>query len=292
MALGLLSLGPYLCYHNRFEEGCEALAAAAAQFTQLGQPARLMWARYQQSFFPRSGDPQECVEFAEEALALARPLASPVLMAYALTRLAETTLLAAGQKEVPPIEVLERVLAICDEAEVYCDQLPQSYASGVAKVASGSAIALLGQEEEGFALIDQGLDERGRFHVGVPCAAALVSAGHLAFRLGYEDRAAALLLRGLAALKGEGLPYSGRSALVGAAASLRKRQPVIAARLLGAAGSLRPSFVYGSCMFDDEDAIFDQVRSDVGNDTYHAELGYGQRLGARNAIDLAISHLG
>jgi len=292
MALGLLSLGPYLCYHNRFEEGCETLAAAAALYTQLDHPVGLMWTRYQQSFFPSSGDPKECVELAEAALSLARQLAKPMPMAYALTRLAETILLESAHKEMPPVEVLNRVLAVCEEADVYCRQLPQAYASGVAKVASGSAMALLGQEEEGFLLIDQGIAERGRFHVGVPCAAALVSAGHLAFRLGYEGRAIALLQRGLAALKGEGLPYTGRSALVGAAATLRKRQPVIAARLLGAAGSLRPSFVYGSCMFDDEERVFEQVRADVGNDSYQAELGYGQRLGARNAIDLAISHLG
>ena len=291
MALGLLSLGPYLCYHNRFEEGCEVLAEAGRLYEQLEHPAGLMWTRYQQSSFPMSGDPKECVEFAEAAVVLARNLEGALPMAYALTRLAETTLLASAQIEMPSVDVLNRVLDICQEADLYCSQLPQAYASGVAKVASGSAIALLGREEEGFALIDQGNAERGRFHVGVPCSAALVSAGHLAFRLGYEDRAVVLFQRGLAALKGEALPYSARSALVGAAATIRKRQPVIAARLLGAATSLRPSFVYGSCMFDDEQRVLNEVRTDLGSDSYQAEVGYGERLGARNAIDLAISHL-
>ncbi|MGH8927040.1 MAG: hypothetical protein ACRDWH_01720, partial [Acidimicrobiia bacterium] len=80
--------------------------------------------------------------------------------------------------------------------------------------------------------------------------------------------------------------------LVGAAASLRKTHPIIAARLLGAAGLLRPSFVYGNCIFDDDERVFEEIRIEVGDDTYLAELGYGQRLGSRNAIDLALSHLG
>ncbi|HEX5672511.1 MAG TPA: BTAD domain-containing putative transcriptional regulator, partial [Acidimicrobiia bacterium] len=89
-ALGLLSLGTYLFFHNRFDEGHATLEAAAALYAELGHTAGLMWTRYQQSFFPKSGDPEECVGFAQAAVALARQLgAPPVPMAYTLTRLAE-----------------------------------------------------------------------------------------------------------------------------------------------------------------------------------------------------------
>jgi len=291
MAMGLLALGPYLCYHNRFDEGCQRLVEAAEIYTRLDQPVGLMWTRYQQSFFPISGDPKESLEYAEAALSLARQVASPLLMAYALSRLAETMLLQSAHKEAPSPEVLEKVLAVCDEASSYCRQLPQAYASGVAKVVAGSVLALQGHEAEGFTLIDEGIVERGRFHVSIPCAGALASAGQLAFRLGYEDRSRALLHKGLQALKDVGLPFSARSALVGAAASLRKRSPQAAVRLLGAAASLRPSFEYGLCIIEDEERVFDDVRNEVGDDVYFAELGYGQRLGARNAIDLALSHI-
>jgi hypothetical protein len=292
MALGLLSLGPYLCYHNRFDEGCEALSEAAQLYEKLDNPVGLMWTRYQQSFFPASGDPKACAWFASEAASLARQVGSPVLMAYALTRLAETTILASASGDALSPDVLETVMSLCEEAGLYCRQLPQSYASGVAKVAAGTAMALQGSEAEGFLLIDEGIAERSRFQVSVPCAGALASAGQLAHRLGYEDRALGLFSRGLKALKDEGLPYSARSALVGVAAALRKREPIVAARLLGAARGLRPSFIYGLCLFDDEHRLLDDVRAELGDDSYFSELGHGQRLTARTAIDLALSHLG
>jgi predicted ATPase/DNA-binding SARP family transcriptional activator len=291
-ALGLLSLGTYLFFHNRFDEGHETLEAAAALYAELGHPAGLMWTRYQQSFFPKSGDPQECVEFAQAAVDLARQIgAPPVPMAYTLTRLAEAALLVAARREIPSIEALDEILSICDEGKVYCRELPQAYATGVAKSVSGSVLAMKGSEELGFLLIDEGLAERGRFVVSTPCAAALTSAGRLSQRLGYEDRAVDYLARGLRALKDEGLPYSARSNLVGAAAAIRKQYPAVAARLLGAAASLRPSFLYGGCVFEDEESVLELVRTEAGDDCYSAEMGSGQRLGARDAIDLAISHL-
>jgi hypothetical protein len=212
-------------------------------------------------------------------------------MAYALTRLAEAALLVAARREVPSIEALDEILSICEEGMVYCRELPQAYATGVAKSVTGSVLAMKGSEDLGFSLIDEGIDERGRFIVSVPCAAALTSAGQLSQRLGYEDRAVDYLARGLRALKDEGLPYSARSSLVGAAAAIRKQYPAVAARLLGAAGSLRPSFLYGGCVFEDEENVVELVRTEAGDDCYSAELGSGLRLGARAAIDLAIFHL-
>jgi predicted ATPase/DNA-binding SARP family transcriptional activator len=291
LAFGLMSLGPYLCYHNRFDEGCETLAEAAQLFTELNNPVGMMWTRYQQSFFPADGDPKTSLDFAEAAASLARQIGGPLVMGFTLSRLAETTILATAYREMPADEDLDTVLALCEEASGYCRQLPQSYASGVVKVATGAAIALQGNPDEGFALMDEGIAVRSRFHVGVPCAAALVSAGQLAFRLGYEERAVNLYSRGLNALKDEGLPYSARSALAGVAACLRKTNPVAAARLLGAAISLRPSFVYGHCIFNDEERLFDEVRTELGDGSYLAELGKGQRLSVRAAIDMALTHL-
>lgn len=291
LAFGLLSLGPYLCYHNRFDEGCETLAEAAQLFTELNNPVGMMWTRYQQSFFPADGDPKTSLDFAEAAASLARQIGGPVVMAFTLSRLAENTILATSYREMPSDEELDTVLALCEEAGGHSRQLPQSYASGVVKVAKGAAIALQGNPDEGFALMDEGIAVRSRFHVGVPCAAALVSAGQLAFRLGYEERAVNLFSRGLIALKDEGLPYSARSALAGVAAFLRKTDTGAAARLLGAAISLRPSFVYGHCIFNDEERLFDEVRTELGDGPYLAELGKGQRLTVRAAIDMALSHL-
>jgi predicted ATPase/DNA-binding SARP family transcriptional activator len=291
MALGLVASGPYLCYHNRFEEGRQRLEDAAERYLVLDNSMGLMWTRFQQSFFPSANHPEECVRYAESAVELARKLSDPVAMAYSLTRLAETLLLRLTHRGDPMADELDLVLTLCNEARSYCQELPQAYASSVEKTVSGSALALGGRVEEGLTRIEAGLLDRGRFAAGVPCAAELVSAGQLALRVGYEERATALIRQGLHAFQDLGLLYATRSALVGAAVALRKKDPVIAARVVGAAGRLQPSFLYGTCFIADEDHVIEQVRSDLGSADFTVEEYLGSRLTAREAIDLALLHI-
>lgn len=291
MALGLLALGPYLCYHNRFEEGRQRLDDAAERYSALDHQMGLMWTRFQQSFFPKDNHPRECVRYAESAVELARQLSDPVAMAYSLTRLAETLLLRSTHRGDPIADELDVISTLCDEARSYCQELPQAYASAVEKTVSGSALALGGRVEEGLTRIEAGLSDRRRFAAGVPCAAELVSAGQLALRLGHEDRANALIRQGLQAFQDLGLLYATRSALVGAAVALRKQDPIIAARILGAAGCLQPSFLYGTCFVADEDHVVEQVRTDLGSSDFSVEEDLGTRLDAREAIDLALAHM-
>ncbi len=291
MALGLLSFGPYLCYHNRFEEGRQRLQDAAERYAALDHAHGLMWTRFQQSFFPSANHPEECVRHAESAVDLARQLSEPVAMAYTLTRFAETLLLRSTHRGEPIAHELESISSLCEEARSYCEELPHAYASAVEKTVSGSALALEGRVKEGLARIEAGLADRRRFAAGVPCAAELVAAGQLALRVGHEDRANALIRQGLQAFQDLGHLYATRSALVGAAVALRKRDPVTAARILGAADRLQPSFLFGTCFVADEDQVVEQVRTDLGSNDFSVEKDLGSRLNAREAIDLALAHM-
>jgi hypothetical protein len=100
-----------------------------------------------------------------------------------------------------------------------------------------------------------------------------------------------LIRQGLQAFQDLGLLYATRSALVGAAVALRKQDPIIAARILGAAGCLQPSFLYGTCFVADEDHVVEQVRTDLGSSDFSVEEDLGTRLDAREAIDLALAHM-
>lgn len=289
MALGYLALGPYLCYHQRFDEGRQMLARAADLYQELGHPIGVMWTRFQQSFFPLANHPDECVAYAKEAVDLARQLSDPVAMAYSLSRLAETLLLRLTHRGYPMPGELETVLSLCEEADLHCRDLPQPYASAVVKTVAGTARALGGQPEVGLNMIEAGLAERRRFAAGVLCAAELVSVGQLAFGIGYEDRGTAMVRQGLEAFKDLGVLYSTRSALVGAAAAVRKQDPVIAARVLGAASRLQPSFLYGTSFITDEQRVVDEVGADLGDGVYAVEVAIGTHLGPREAIDLVLA---
>jgi predicted ATPase/DNA-binding SARP family transcriptional activator len=291
-ALGLLAIGPFLCHHDRLEEGRQRLAEAAELYTAMNHTAGLMWVHYQQSLFPVSDDTEECVRHAQSAVDLARRLSDPMAMAYTLTRLAETRLLRLTCREGTGRGELETVISLCEEAKSYCRELPNAYASAMVNVVLGSALVLQGRGEEGLAHVEEGVRQRTRFALGVPCAGEFISAGRIALRFGHDDRSKALIRKGLEAFKGIGLFHAARSALVGAAAVLHKREPVVAARLLGVAGCLKRSFLYGTSVFDDEDQVVADVRSELGDAAYSAEAELGKRLQPSEGIELALTHIG
>jgi predicted ATPase/DNA-binding SARP family transcriptional activator len=290
MALGLASLGPFLSYHNRVEEGRRRLTEAADLYTSLDHMAGLMWVHYSQSSFPATGDPAAALAHARAAADLAYRLGDPVALAYVLTRLAETMLSPIARGEARPSEELDDVITLCNEALAQCKLLPRPHAEAMAKVVLGHALSLQGNADEGLDLVEEGVRERMRLGLGIPCATSLISAGQLALRLGYEDRSSGLLRWGLEAFRTLGVMGAIRPGLIGVADALRGSVPAVAARILGAAERLQPPGYQVSILFD-ERPVVERVRADLGDPDFNREKERGGRLSPEEAIKLALEHL-
>jgi hypothetical protein len=287
MALGLVAIGPFLCFHERLAEGHSRLEEAGRLYAELDNPAGLMWVRYQQSYFPASGEKEESVRHARSALEFARQSPDPVRMAHALVRLAEARLNRQIDWNEVEAGTWETVLELCDEAASYCEKLPDSDIAAVLKVVQGTARVAAGRQEA-LALVEEGMEERARYGLGVTCAAQFISVGQVARRVGSRDRSRVWTRRGLRIFRDLGLPCTARVGLVGAAAELERDHPAVAAHLLEAAVPLQPSYLYGTTTFEDEEHVFTRLRSSLGSGERWEEA---KGLDVRAAIDLALAHL-
>ncbi|MFP4554578.1 MAG: BTAD domain-containing putative transcriptional regulator [Actinomycetota bacterium] len=286
-ALALLALGPFLCFHGRYLEGRQRLAEAGELFGELDHKPGLMWVHYQQSYFPAIGDTATALRDARSAVDLAGQIGKPEYLAYATARLAETTLSHVTRRPNWEPEQLEKVVSLADEAMRHCDELVDPYATTLATVAKGYVMALRGRTEEGWALVEEGVRRRHRFHLGLSCAYEDISAGHLAFRLGYQDRSSALLRSGLASLEKLGLIEVARPALVGAADTLQASAPEVAVEMLRAAEGLGPLKYHVASLFD-EAQVVDRLRRELDIPTDGVRR---DRLKADEAIALALAHI-
>lgn len=290
MARTLLAIGPFLCYHNRVDEGRRRLAEAADLYATLEDMAGLMWVRYMQSSFPDTDDLDEPLRHAQAAVELANRLADPVAKAYTLTRLAETMLLPIARSQVLTPNEVDRVVSVCEEAIRQCKTLPKPHAGAIAKTVLGYALALRGNAEEGLDLVEQGVRERMELGLGIPCATSLISAGQLALRLGYDDRSSGLIRWGLEAFESLGLMEATRPALFGAADALGESTPGVAARMVGAARRLRSPGYQVSVLFD-ERPVVERIRSDLGSAAFTRETERGAMLSPQEAIELALDQI-
>jgi predicted ATPase/DNA-binding SARP family transcriptional activator len=289
-ALCLLAIGPFLCYHNRPDEGHRQLAEAAELYTTLNHPAGLMWTRYQQSHFPATGEREEALRHAQAAVDLAQRMEDSTALPYVLSRLADIRLSPLTQGESITSGEVETVISLCEEALRYSEKLPDQYAATMTKIVLGHALSLQGDADRGMALVEEGAQERNRFALGIPCAYELISAGHLALRLGYEDRSSALIRRGLESLKELGLMETTRPALVAAGDALQRSAPEVAARILNAADHVEPMGYQVSVRFNEEQ-VAERVRRELESKIISPEQPADARIGPQDAIDLALAHM-
>jgi hypothetical protein len=159
----------------------------------------------------------------------------------------------------------------------------------MAKVALGHALALRGNADEGLNLVEQGVRERTRYGLGIPCALELVSASQLAFRLGHESKSRTQVRQGLEVFKDLGIMQAIRPALVGAADILRKSAPEIAARIVQTAERMPPSNYLGPVLFDDASSIA-RIRSELLREASSVD-DPEHLLEPEGAIDLALTHI-
>lgn len=270
LAMGLLAIGPFLCYHDRFDQGIDSLAEAAAIYVDLDHLPGLMWARYLQSHFPASGTSEESVRLAGEAVAIARQMGDSVSIAYALARLAEARLIHLQTQSLPIEENWDFISDVCQEALGLCNDLPGAYAKAIATVTLGKAMALRG-DNAGISLLVEGVERRVRYGRGIPCAVELVRAGQFALRFGHREQAAELIHRGLEAYHDLGMYEAIRPALVGAAEGLAETEPATAVRLLATALSL-PDLIHLGVDPAGEQRLSDSLRSALGDELFDQEF--------------------
>jgi predicted ATPase/DNA-binding SARP family transcriptional activator len=289
-ARALLAVGPFLCYHNRDEEGRRRLAEAAELYTMLGHSAGLMWVHIQQSYFSGSDDLDGTMIHGQAAADLAQEIADPLLLAYALTRLAEIKLSNLAHRDVEATSELDEVISLSEEALRYCEKRSNPYVASMTKIVLGHALSIQGRPKEGWTLVEEGVRGRNRFALAIPCAYEWVSAGHLASRLGHKDRSSALIRRGLESLNELGVMSASRLALVGAADVLRQSAPSVAGQILGAAECVEPLEYHVPVLFT-ETQVLERLRRELGSVELTQEMQRGARLDPGSAIELALAHI-